>query len=95
MNRLHSPRHWVLRNEDSATRPVLHVQGDADEIVYPEQHALFESDCASRGYAFEGMVAGGFGHSFAVRDRNARGETIDLGPKVVEFLERHLAGPAD
>ena len=92
LNRLHSPAYWVARNPGRRRPPVLHVQGDRDEIVYPDQHSRFESDYRESGLSFEGIVAHGFGHSFAPRDRNASGEAIDLGPALVTFFERHLVG---
>lgn len=89
IDRLHSPRHWLLRN-DQPIPPVLHIQGDEDDIVYPDQHEAFRSDCEERGYAFEEVIAGGFGHSFAPRDTNRHGDTLDTGPDIVRFLARHL-----
>jgi acetyl esterase/lipase len=89
-NRLHSPRYWLQRNEGKAPPPVLHIHGDRDEVVYFDQHEAFRDDCAENGYAFESIVAGDFGHSFAPRDTNDRGERIDLEADIVEFLGRHL-----
>jgi acetyl esterase/lipase len=89
INRLHSPRHWLKRRIDEPP-PVLHIQGDEDRIVYPDQHELFRSDCEALGYPFEEVIAMGFGHSFAPRDDNGRGEQLDTGPDITRFLERHL-----
>lgn len=91
LNRLHSPRYWLLKRE-TRPPPVLHVQGDEDDIVFPDQHEAFRADCAARNFAFEGVIARGFGHSFAPRDTNGRGETFDAGPAIVGFLDRHLSG---
>jgi acetyl esterase/lipase len=92
INRLHSPRHWLLNNRGRPPPPVLHIQGDEDEIVYPDQHRQFSEDCASRDFPFEGVIARGFGHSFAPRDTNAGGEELDTGPEIVRFLARYLDG---
>lgn len=89
-NRLHSPRHWLKNHRGEPPPPVLHVQGDADDIVHPDQHERFRDDCASRDYFFREIIAEGFGHSFAHRDTNARGEQLDTGPEILRFLERHL-----
>lgn len=90
INRLHSPRHWLLNNRGATPPPVLHIQGDTDEIVRPDQHQLFRADCAARAYPFEELIAEGFGHSFAPRDTNERGERLDTGPQIVRFLESFL-----
>jgi acetyl esterase/lipase len=90
IDQFHSPRYW-LRKNDREPSPVLHFQGDEDDIVYPDQHEAFRADCEARGYAFEGIIAGGFEHSFAPRDTNSRGEMLDTGPRIVRFLSRHLA----
>jgi acetyl esterase/lipase len=94
-NRLHSPRHWLLNNHGATPPPVLHIQGDADDIVRPDQHEQFRADCVARAYSFEEFIAEGFGHSFAPRDTNARGESLDTGPRIVRFLERWLAPRSD
>jgi acetyl esterase/lipase len=91
INRLHSPRYWLLNSRGAAPPPVLHIQGDADDIVRPNQHEQFRADCVARNYPFEELIAEGFGHSFAPRDTNARGERLDTGPRIVRFLERYLA----
>lgn len=90
INRLHSPRHWLLKNREEPPPPVLHFQGDRDTVVFPDQHQRFQSDCEERGYAFEGVIAKGFGHSFSPRDRNEEGVCIDTAPAIVRFLEQHL-----
>ena len=90
VNRLHSPRYWLLNSHGAAPPPVLHIQGDADAVVRPDQHERFRADCASREYPFEEFIAAGFGHSFAPRDTNARGEQLDTGPLITRFLERCL-----
>lgn len=90
LNRLHSPRYWLQRNVAEAPAPVLHIHGDRDDVVYFDQHEAFRADCKDRAYDFEEIVAGGFGHSFAPRDMNGRGEKIDLEADIVEFLRRHL-----
>ena len=91
INRLHSPRHWLLKNADGPPPPVLHIQGDRDKVVYPDQHEHYRADCEKKGYSFEGMIATGFGHSFAPRDRNESGQVIDTAPAIVRFLGGNLA----
>ena len=91
INRLHSPRHWLQTNEGNPPPPVLHIQGDRDSIVWPDQHEAFQSDCEERNYKFEGIIARGFEHSFAPRDTNSAGDSLDLGPDIVKFFSRHLA----
>jgi acetyl esterase/lipase len=92
LNRDHSPSSWIRQDRTRHRPPVLHVQGDQDDIVYPDQHLRFEADCQELGIPFQAIMARGFGHSFAPRDRNGAGEEIDLGPAVAEFLDRYLAG---
>jgi len=89
INRLHSPRYWLNKRTDQPP-PALHIQGDEDQTVLPDQHEGFRADCESRGYAFEEIVARGFGHTFAPRDTNNQGELLDTGPQIVNFLQRHL-----
>lgn len=91
INRLHSPRYWLRTNEGEPPPPVLHFQGDADTVVWPDQHDAFQADCRKKDYDFKGIVARGFEHSFAPRDTNGRGESLDLGPEIVNFFSRHLA----
>jgi acetyl esterase/lipase len=92
VNRYHSPSYW-LRNSDGPTPPpVLHIQGDRDTIVYPDQHHAFKADCEQRGYSFKALLAEGFGHSFAPEATNSAGVSIDLRKEITAFFERHLAG---
>lgn len=90
VNRLHSPRYWLKKNEGLAPPPVLHIHGDLDDIVFLNQHQAFESDCEEKDYPFRGIVARGFGHSFAIRDSDPSGNTLDLTPDIISFLEPFL-----
>lgn len=90
LNRLHSPSWWICKRPSLQRPAVLHIQGDRDTVVYPDQHERFQQDYRERGLPFEAVVARGFGHSFAPRDRNEDGETLDLGGVITRFLERHL-----
>lgn len=89
INLLHSPRYWLDRRSDTPP-PVLHIQGDQDEIVYPDQHDRFRSDCRARNYPFEEIVARGFGHSFSPRDTNSQGDLLDSRLEIKRFLLQHL-----
>ena len=89
LNRDHSPSFWV-RRRNSPAPPVLHIQGDRDTIVYPDQHQRFQRDYEDLGYSFTAIEARGFGHSFAPRDLNDAGESLDLPPRSVAFFTRHL-----
>lgn len=90
VNRYHSPAYWIRNNANTAPPPVLHFQGDADTIVLPDQHAAFKRDYTERGFSFTEVIVGGFGHAFAPRDTGPAGDSIDLGPELLAFLERHL-----
>lgn len=90
LNRYHSPAYWLRRSEAATAPPVLHIQGDRDEIVYPDQHEAFRKDYTQRGFEFEALMLEGFGHSFAPVDKNALGDAIDLRATVAGFFTRHL-----
>lgn len=90
INRYHSPAYWLAQRRSSSAPPVLHIQGDRDDVVYPDQHAAFKKDYQEHGFDFKEVIAWGFGHSFAPVDVNAAGERIDLGPEITRFLARHL-----
>ena len=90
INLLHSPSYWLRRNEVSDAPPVLHIQGDHDEVVYPDQHAAFQQDYEDRGYHFRAVIVEGFGHSFAPRDTNESGQSVDMRPVVSDFFTTHL-----
>ena len=92
-NLYHSPSYWLRQNTGPEPPPVLHIQGDCDTVVYPDQHEAFQNDYNERACSFKAIVAEGFGHSFTPRDTNASGETIDLQQDISEFLTRHLANP--
>lgn len=92
LNRLHSPSYWIRQEPGRKRPPVLHIQGDLDETVFPDQHQRFQRDCAELEFPFQAITAAGFGHRFAPRDTNAMGEQIDLGPDMVNFLQQHV-GP--
>lgn len=90
INLHHSPAYWIRQDKTSIAPPVLHFQGDADTIVYPDQHAAFQRDYQERGCSFTPVIVEGFDHAFAPRDTNAAGRSIDLGPDILAFLKRHL-----
>lgn len=90
INRYHSPSYWLQQNAAPPATPVLHIQGDRDEVVYPDQHESFYRDYAERGFDFKAVLVGGFGHSFAPVDSNGAGETIDLRSELTDFFSRHL-----
>ena len=89
INRLHSPRYWLQHRTDTPP-PILHIHGDIDDVVYFDQHEALRDDCLEKGYPFEEIIAGGFGHSFAPRDKNDHGDSLDLEADIVEFLGRQL-----
>ena len=95
INRYHSPSYWLRQNKRRLAPPVLHIQGDSDTIVYPEQHAAFQRDYVERGYEFKAILLEGLGHSFAPVDSNASGQTIDLRAEISEFLRQHLIKTAN
>lgn len=90
INRYHSPAYWLRSSAATAAPPVLHIQGDRDKVVYPDQHEAFKKDYGQRGYEFEAIMIEGFGHSFAPVDRNDAGDTIDLRAAITGFFTRHL-----
>ncbi len=89
-DRYHSPSHWLRQNRLSGAPPVLHIQGDCDTVVCPDQHQAFQKDYQLRGYDFKAVIATGFGHAFAPLDSNAAGESIDLRAEITEFFSQHL-----
>jgi len=90
INRYQSPRYWLRTAGEISAPPVLHIQGDRDDVVYPDQHEAFESDYRQRGHEFEAVLINGFGHSFAPVDQNESGESIDLRSIITSFFSRHL-----
>jgi len=90
INRYHSPAYWLRVAETPADTPVLHIQGDHDNVVYPDQHEAFKKDYQQRGSEFEALMIKGFGHSFTPVDKNESGQAIDLRAKITGFLTRHL-----
>ena len=90
INRYHSPSWWLKRNSIANPPPVLHIQGDNDTVVHPAQHVAFQSDYEEKGYSFEAVMVKDFGHSFAPRDTNESGKTIDFGSVITDFFNRHL-----
>lgn len=90
INRYHSPAWWLRQGTVLNPSPVLHIQGDSDTVVLPDQHAAFEDDCWERGYPFDAVVIEDFGHSFSPRDTNESGKTIDLGSELTGFFTQHL-----
>lgn len=86
----HSPSYWLRQNRAASAPPVLHIQGDCDDVVYPDQHEAFQKDYEDRGYDFKGIIVEGFGHSFCPVDTNTAGKTIDLKADISEFFSRHL-----
>jgi acetyl esterase/lipase len=90
LNLLHSPSYWLRQRKKFSAPPVLHIHGDRDRIVYPNQHDMFQRDYNEKGYTFEPLVIEGFGHTFAPQDSNDEGKSIDLRPKISRFLRSHL-----
>jgi len=95
INWYHSPSYWLRRNTGSNPPPVLHIQGDLDKVVLPDQHAAFQNDYEEKAYNFKAVVVEGFGHSFAPRDTNAEGQKIDMGPEIADFFSSHLVNSPD
>ena len=90
INLLHSPAYWLRQNNSDVAPPVLHIHGDRDEVVYPNQHDAFQRDYEDRGYNFEAVIVEGFGHSFAPLDTNESGQTVDMRLTISEFFSTHL-----
>lgn len=90
INLLHSPSYWLRQNKVPGAPPVLHIQGDSDKVVYPDQHDAFQKDYEDRGYHFTAVVVEGFGHSFAPMDTNKSGQSVDLRSTVTDFFASHL-----
>jgi len=95
VNRYHSPSWWLRQDSVSKPPPVLHIQGDSDTVVLPDQHFAFQRDCEEKGYPFDAVLVEGFGHSFAPGDTNISGKTIDLGSEITDFFTRYLLRKAD
>ncbi len=75
---------------------MLHIQGDRDNVVYPEQHDAFQKDYEERGLDFRNIIVEGFGHAFAPVDSNAAGKTIDLRSEITDFFSNTwCTGTAD
>jgi len=90
INRYHSPSHWLQQSSAPPATPVLHIQGDCDDVVYPDQHERFHKDYSERGFDFKAVLIEGFGHSFAPVDSNDAGDTIDLRSELTDFFSSHL-----
>lgn len=90
INRLHSPAYWMRQYPAEQAPPVLHFQGERDEIVFPDQHRAFQRDYRDRGFSFTPVILEGFGHSFAPRDFSEVGQPVDLGPRIVDFFKQNL-----
>ncbi|MCP4047591.1 MAG: alpha/beta hydrolase fold domain-containing protein [Gammaproteobacteria bacterium] len=90
INRYHSPSWWLRQDTGYRPPPVLHIQGNKDTIVLPEQHFAFQNDYEVRGSHFKAMLLEGFGHSFAPMDTNQSGKSIDLGSDITRFFVRYL-----
>ncbi|MFC1777877.1 alpha/beta hydrolase [Pseudomonadota bacterium] len=95
INRYHSPSWWFRQGFCSSPPPVLHIQGDSDTVVFPDQHIAFQNDYEERGLRFNAVLVEDFGHSFAPRDTNKSGKSIDLGPEITDFFDRYLLRKAD
>lgn len=95
VNQYHSPAYWLRRNSVSKPPPVLHIQGDQDEVVTPDQHRMFRDDYEQRGHSFMAVDVPGFGHSFAPRERNVCGQELDLAPVITAFFSSYLNGNAN
>lgn len=89
LNLEHSPSYWFRKN-GRYTPPVLHIHGNRDTVVHLDQHERFQSDYHSKNLNFKAVIADGFGHSFAPRDTNERGESIDLSKDISDFFLTHL-----
>ena len=85
-----SPSYWLKQSDALGSTAVFHVHGDRDETVRPDQHQKFEQDYKDRGYDFKGILVEDFGHSFAPRDTNETGKTIDLQEEISAFLSQYL-----
>lgn len=90
INRYHSPAYWIRQSTSNNPPPVLHIQGDLDKVVYPDQHESFQKDYLERGHDFKALIVEGFGHSFAPVDSNEAGESIDLRSELTDFFSRNL-----
>jgi acetyl esterase/lipase len=90
INRYHSPSWWFRRDAVPNSPPVLHIQGDGDTVVFPDQHFAFKKDYEDRGLRFKAVMVEGFGHSFAPRDTNKSGKSIDLESEITDFFARYL-----
>ena len=90
VNRYHSPAYWLRNFVHSDAPPALHIQGDRDEVVYPDQHEAFQRDYEERGFCFRPVIAAGFAHSFCPVDVNDAGIRIDLRKSITGFLDEHV-----
>jgi len=95
INRYHSPSWWIRRNTEPNPPPVLHIQGDSDTVVLPDQHFAFQNDYEEKGHRFNAVLLEGFGHSFAPRDTNKSGKSIDLGSEITDFFTRYVLREVD
>jgi acetyl esterase/lipase len=95
IDRCHSPAWWLRTNGDAPAPPVLHIQGECDDVVYPDQHEAFSKDYQARGHVFNALVVKGFGHSFSPLDTNASGTHIDLRKVITDFLSAQLDNHTD
>ncbi len=90
INLYHSPAYWIRQHANPIAPPVLHFQGDADDIVYPDQHAAFQQDYEQAGHSFRAVIVEGFAHAFAPQDVNPAGKNIDLRGEILAFFKHHL-----
>lgn len=90
INRYISPSYWIRQSAAASSPPVLHIQGDQDTVVFPDQHAAFQKDFDEKGYDFKAVLVEGFGHSFAPMDSNDSGQSIDLSLEITDFFSHHL-----
>lgn len=95
INLYHSPSYWLRQNRAFSAPPVLHIHGDQDEVVYPDQHEAFKKDCEERGYDFKAIIVADFGHAFAPSDTNSSGKSIDLKAEIQDFFSRHFANKSE
>lgn len=95
IDRDHSPAYWLRQNMATCTPPVLHIQGDCDTVVHPQQHDAFQTDYLERGLNFRAYIVEGFGHAFAPVDSNTAGKTIDLRSEISDFFIQHLLPGTD
>jgi acetyl esterase/lipase len=77
------------RYADAGDAPMLIVHGTADETVNVHHSELLADALARAGVEHELVLIPGAPHTFDLQPKER-----DLRPKVLEFLDKHLAAPA-